>query len=422
MKLQDCLNGIFSALPEDTHNKLVELFEPDWAQSVASYSSDWSALRKDYVGSQLLWCQFRDAVAEPLQKAHQTIRQQPELSLLGWHCHRLLFDTPDYMRIREWVELIALLNQFEEGLGGTFFLWIALETVNRLKNHNVARGVPEAITKSTLEDIGNMENRYARVNHGRVGLSPMWSMNWLRTMASGNLHRVGRLSYIPRKFRGQVQVYRHRLSQQTVALSDPDIRCNSEGYFALETESVAWTTSLRANSETISGHPVQVNGMISKSPITLDLQDWQLVLNQESDVLEIHIPENGPLNNLVTLQSFLEAKTFFQRHYPEHHAVAFACYSWMLNPQLKTFLGDQSNLVAWQEEFYLFPFTSSGKDGLYFVLGTEEFDSNTPRDTRLRKAMLEHLESGQSLRTGGMFFQIQDLTLHGQKPYQLKSF
>lgn len=418
MKLPDFLNKLFPACPLSDRNTLVALLEPGWEQSVQTFSSDWPVLRPDYVTEQLSWCQFRDEVVEPLNQAQSIIRKDLSLALLGWHCHRLLFDSPEYTRIREWVALTPELDRIEWGLGSTFFLWIALETVTRLRTLNDQRGIPENITRATLGDFLNMELRYAAVNPGRVGLSPKWSMNWLRTMASGNLHRIGRLSYILRNFRGEVESFRNQDTGEILALSLPDLSCTEEGYLAMADESVSWVTSRKTKGSILTGHPVHPSGKILPTPVDLDLRQWQQILDKESFVMEIHIPRNGALNHQTTLQSFLDAKTFFQRHYPESSPHAYACYSWMLNPQLREFLGSQSNLVAWQEEFYLLPFTSTGKDGLYFVFGEEDLDENAPRDTRLRRAMLDHLQAGKKLRNGGMFFLIEDLTKHGRQPYQ----
>ena len=41
-----------------------------------------------------------------------------------------------------------------------------------------------------------------------------------------------------------------------------------------------------------------------------------------------------------------------------------------------------------------------------------------PRDTSVRRAMLDELQSGGSLRSGGMFFLAEDIERFGQKPYR----
>src|SRR5690606_37479432 len=118
-----------------------------------------------------------------------------------------------------------------------------------------------------------------------------------------------------------------------------------------------------------------------------------------------HIPEGEALTPQSCRDSFLAAREFFREQYPQHSISAFACYSWLLNTQLETMLRPGSNLAAWQHELYLFPVPSTGRDGLYFVFCRDEIDPATaPRDTILRRAMADHLASGQTLRSGGMFF------------------
>ena len=70
-------------------------------------------------------------------------------------------------------------------------------------------------------------------------------------------------------------------------------------------------------------------------------------------------------------------------------------------------------------ELYLIPWTSCGTDGFYFLFGRDYDKQETyPRDTSVRRAMLDELESGGSLRTGGMFFLAEHIDLFGQKPYR----
>jgi hypothetical protein len=76
-------------------------------------------------------------------------------------------------------------------------------------------------------------------------------------------------------------------------------------------------------------------------------------------------------------------------------------------------------MVAWQRELYLFPSASTGKDGLYFVFNRDDIDLATaPRDTTLRRAMIERLRAGSTLRSGSMFFLFDDLPQYGTQVYR----
>ena len=67
-------------------------------------------------------------------------------------------------------------------------------------------------------------------------------------------------------------------------------------------------------------------------------------------------------------------------------------------------------MVRFQRECYLFPIFSSGKSGLDRIFDGDMQDlSQAPRDTSLRCVVLEHLESGGYLRSGGGLLFVEEL-------------
>ena len=117
--------------------------------------------------------------------------------------------------------------------------------------------------------------------------------------------------------------------------------------------------------------------------------------------------------------SMREALAFFPRHFPESPALGFACYSWVLNPELAEFYSPTCNMVLWQREMHLFPVPSNGREGLQFIFGREDVNPATaPRDTRLQRALLDRLATGLPLRAGGMFCLPEGLHEYGSQPYR----
>jgi hypothetical protein len=114
-------------------------------------------------------------------------------------------------------------------------------------------------------------------------------------------------------------------------------------------------------------------------------------------VLNTHIPRTGPLTPEAVDNSFAEATRFFATYFPDYPTRDFVCASWLLEPALTAALPD-SNLADFQRRWHL---TGEGYPGeadvLFFVFGrrgTVELDS-LPRDTALRRAILNRLTSGQ---------------------------
>ena len=82
-------------------------------------------------------------------------------------------------------------------------------------------------------------------------------------------------------------------------------------------------------------------------------------------------------------------------------------------------MGILTNRVLWQQELYLHPIPSGDRSGLVFVFGKDDIDLNTaPRDTSLRRALLDHLVAGGSLINGGMFMLLEDFAHFGTQFYR----
>ena len=111
-------------------------------------------------------------------------------------------------------------------------------------------------------------------------------------------------------------------------------------------------------------------------------------------VLDVHIPETGPLTPAACDASFARAREVF----PNHHT--FACTSWLLDPVLADVLPDDSNIVRFQRRFTL---TDEGDDGnadvLRFVFHTSDPDlDKLEPTTTLTRALVARIRAGEQWR------------------------
>jgi hypothetical protein len=120
--------------------------------------------------------------------------------------------------------------------------------------------------------------------------------------------------------------------------------------------------------------------------------------------ISLHIPEAGPMTPEAVTASLDEARAFFPRHFPDEHYTAFSCGSWLLDPQLREYLPEDSNIVRFQRRFELEPYEApEGLDAdvevLRFVFRslTTPLDQ-LPRRTALQRAVVDHLKAGRSWR------------------------
>ena len=77
----------------------------------------------------------------------------------------------------------------------------------------------------------------------------------------------------------------------------------------------------------------------------------QFGLKKGDPVIAVHIPADGPMCADACNASFALAKEFFARYFPEYHYKAFTCHSWLLDPELKNLLGEDSNIIQFQNRF-----------------------------------------------------------------------
>lgn len=117
--------------------------------------------------------------------------------------------------------------------------------------------------------------------------------------------------------------------------------------------------------------------------------------------IDVHIPEAGQLTPEAVTASLDQARTFFPSHFPNETYTAFACGSWLLDPQLLEYLPRDSNIARFQRRFELEPYEepeglNCDVEVLRFVFRTLTTPlDQLPRHTTLQRAIIDHLKAGR---------------------------
>ncbi len=74
-------------------------------------------------------------------------------------------------------------------------------------------------------------------------------------------------------------------------------------------------------------------------------------LKKGDNVMEIHIPKDGPLTKEACIASIEQAKAFFAKYFPEFKYDYFTCHSWLLDETLAEILNENSNILKFQQLF-----------------------------------------------------------------------
>ncbi|MFI1680124.1 acyltransferase domain-containing protein [Streptomyces sp. NPDC020607] len=125
--------------------------------------------------------------------------------------------------------------------------------------------------------------------------------------------------------------------------------------------------------------------------------------------LNVHITDfRGALTPEACDRSLSLAREFFARHFPEERFETAVCHSWLLDPQLRTYLPDDSNIVRFQRRFRQADRYGEGPsdgDPIAFVFGDRDLPvAGLPRRTRVERAVGDHLRAGGHWYVGHGWF------------------
>jgi GNAT-like C-terminal domain/N-acyltransferase N-terminal domain len=121
-------------------------------------------------------------------------------------------------------------------------------------------------------------------------------------------------------------------------------------------------------------------------------------------VLDVHIPEAGPLTPAAVDLSFRRAVEFYAAHFPGQPTRVAVCSSWLLDPHLGEHLAPTSNIVRFQRGFMAYGDPrDDGLDAVYFTFGVRSLDGldRLPRASSLQRLVLARIGAGgrwQSVR------------------------
>lgn len=120
-------------------------------------------------------------------------------------------------------------------------------------------------------------------------------------------------------------------------------------------------------------------------------------------VLNIHIPETGPLLPSACDASLTRAARFFPQHFERETYSVAVCNSWLLDQQLAEYLPASSNIIQFQHRFTIAPGGRPDDDAVIrFVFRAELGESaglrDLPQSTTLERSIVNHIRAGRQWR------------------------
>ena len=126
-------------------------------------------------------------------------------------------------------------------------------------------------------------------------------------------------------------------------------------------------------------------------------------------VLSLHIPDFlGPITPAAVDNAMVEARVFFDQHFPEERYRFAVCHSWMLDPQLRHYLRPEANILRFQDRFSLADAChEADRSIVQFVFGpVPEDPAELPGRTSLERAVRTHLVEGRHWHVRSGWFRL----------------
>lgn len=134
---------------------------------------------------------------------------------------------------------------------------------------------------------------------------------------------------------------------------------------------------------------------ISLSEYRIDALEYEFVDADDREIA-IHIPSDADLRQESVARSIRAFHAFREKYYPGWENVKLTCDTWMLMPELKEMLGENSNIIAFQNLFEIdaLDYNATWYMGWIFP-GAENVDELLPERTSLQRSLKEYLLAGK---------------------------
>ena len=123
-------------------------------------------------------------------------------------------------------------------------------------------------------------------------------------------------------------------------------------------------------------------------------------IKKGDNIIDVHIPAGESLSMEQCKKEFAWSKEFFEKYFPEFEYEYYACFSWMLDKNLKNFLNENSNILRFQKFFevvYEWEYDSILHFLFKFGIESREELRDLPAETSLAKKIKEYALAGGKL-------------------------
>lgn len=174
------------------------------------------------------------------------------------------------------------------------------------------------------------------------------------------------------------------------------------GICGLNVRALEWQVALYRGQVTRHGRLECNSEHIYKRDVLTDAEG-NVLLSPGDQVINLHIPEDGPMRMEDCLDSMRRMAAFFSEYRPQINWKGFLCESWLLDTQLRAMLPENSNIVKFQDMGQHY-YVCETRDSVFRIFGTPETDPDSVKNpTSLQRKAAEFIRNGGKFIEEGMF-------------------
>ena len=276
-----------------------------------------------------------------------------------------------------------------------------------LASYHRAHGLPEDIVKDTLNDLFEEPILVCNDCFERDGMHPR-CFGWNQIYLNYRIIRIGVLNFeLRHHFTSAVTVLKNSKNEYVILSNGKDIAKGGEIAGSAGYPDTAFHAAITETEDYFEGYAADPQTAVYADTLTrLDKREWRVAIQAEDDIINVHIPSHVSLTKENTDIAYARAWEVLRACYPEYAPKCIACFSWLLDPQLKQFLKPGSNLIAFQDKYMRFALKSGGTD-VYSFLFKKPVEKNEDlcEDTSLQRAVKAYYLNGKFIYArGGLFF------------------
>ena len=169
------------------------------------------------------------------------------------------------------------------------------------------------------------------------------------------------------------------------------------GSLGYEDDTGAFEAKFREDDENYYGYAVHT-GLIDKFESTFSKSEWICAARPGDQCLSLHIPKKADISGETMKKAVADAYELAAQRYPEHNPVGVFGSSWILDPKLIGFTGEDSKITGLIRMFNVYPQKTGGRGpfGYVFPKNCTNYDE-LPEDTRLQRNMKKLYQSGDCI-------------------------